>query len=307
VDLIQGGPPRPSARSAGAGALRGLTIHARGGSMPTYGDEPSSPFLRRSQDERLRRSRRRRRTLRLLPAAGILVVLAVLAGAGLGARWYLRHSPRFNITRVALTPTDHASQGDLRRIAERSRGHNIFTQDLARLEADLEQVRWVKSATVKRVLPDRILCAIEEYEPRGLALLKGRVVLIDDNGTPIDAYLGSATGWSMPIFTGLDEIRASHERQQVARGFDLLRWMAVSHPGLAEEISEIDLSHDDRIALTMNSGGPQVRLSPVDYAANLDRWLAMREWLATHFGDGAYVDLRFRDRIAFQPMQARRR
>lgn len=307
MDLNQvGGPLRPSMRSAG-GALRGLTIHARGGGMPTYGDEPSSPFLRRSQDERLRRSRRRRRTLRLLPVAGILVVLAVLAGAGLGARWYLRHSPRFNIARVALTPTDHASQVDLRRIAERSRGHNIFTQDLARLEADLEQVRWVKSATVKRVLPDRILCAIEEYEPRGLALLKGRVVLIDENGTPIDAYLGSATGWSMPIFTGLDEIRTSHERQQVARGFDLLRWMAASHPGLAEEISEIDLSHDDRIALTMNSGGPQVRLSPDEYGANLDRWLAMREWLATHFGDGAYVDLRFRDRIAFQPMQARRR
>jgi len=56
------------------------------------------------------------------------VVLAALAGAGLGARWYLRHSSRFNITRVALTPTDHASQVDLRRVAERSRGHNIFTR-----------------------------------------------------------------------------------------------------------------------------------------------------------------------------------
>ncbi|HYV85706.1 MAG TPA: FtsQ-type POTRA domain-containing protein [Patescibacteria group bacterium] len=308
MDLIPGGAPLPAARGiAGAGALRGLTLHARGGSMPTYGDEPSSPFLRRSQDERLRRSRRRRRTLRLLPAAGLLAILAVVAGAGFGARWYLRHSPRFNVTRVALTPTDHASQGDLRRIAERARGHNIFTSDLARLEADLEQVRWVKSATVKRVLPDRILCAIEEYEPRGLALLKGRVQLIDENGTAIDVYGGSAGGWSMPIFTGLDEIRSSRERQQVARGFDLLRWVEASHPGLAEEISEIDLSHDDRIALTMNGGGPQVRLSPDDYGANLDRWLAMREWLATHFGDGAYVDLRFHDRIAFQPMQARRR
>src|SRR5207249_1125961 len=139
-------------------------------------------------------------------------------------------------------------------IAERSRGRNIFTEDLGRLEADLEKVRWVKSATVKRVLPDRILCAIEEYEPRGLALLRGRVQLIDENGTAIDAYGGSATGWSTPIFTGLDEIRTSHALQQVARGFDLLRWMGTSHPGLAEEISEIDLSHDDRIALTMNSG-----------------------------------------------------
>ena len=40
--------------------------HARSPGMPTYGEEPVSPFLRRSQDERMRRGRRRRRTLRLL-------------------------------------------------------------------------------------------------------------------------------------------------------------------------------------------------------------------------------------------------
>jgi len=109
----------------------------------------------------------------------------------------------------------------------------------------------------------------------------------------------------MPIFTGLDEIRTSHERQQVTRGStSCAGWPLAS--GLAEEISEIDLAHDDASPDHEQRRAP-VRLSPDDYGANLDRWLAMREWLATHFGDGAYVDLRFRDRIAFQPMQARRR
>src|SRR3989442_10571037 len=46
-----------------------------------------------------------------------------------------------------------------------------------------------------------------------------------------------------------------------------------------------------------NQGGPVVRLNPRDCGANLDRYLTLRNFLATDFGGGAYVDLRFKDRI----------
>jgi len=274
-------------------------------SMPSYGSDSISPFLRRRQDERLRKSRRRRFTLRLLPAAFSLLVLVVLAAGLLGARWYLTHSPRFSLKRIAFTPTDHAPVAELRRLTSRHRGRNIFRLDLATIERDLEQVPWVKSAMVKRVLPDRLFCAVEEREPKGLALLRGRVYLIDEEGTAIDLHTGAVQGGSLPIFTGLDESGAARARQ-VARGFDLLAWLDATHPALMKEISEIDLKQPDRIGLLMNDGGPVVRLNPDDYGANLDRWLQMRDYLATHFGDGSYVDLRFKDRIAFQPLVARR-
>lgn len=274
---------------------------------PASGEDPISPFLRRRQDERLRRSRRRRLTLRWLPIVAALSVLGLAAGSLLGARWYLTHSPRFMLKRIAFTPTDHAPAAELRRIASRHRGRNIFRLDLARIERELEQVRWVKSAMVKRILPDRLFCAVEERSPRGLALLNGRVHLIDEEGTSIDLHTGAVGGGSLPIFTGLDATGGgTRAREQVARGFDLMAWLDATHPGLMKEISEIDLKHPDRIGLLMNSGGPVVRLNPDDYGANLDRWLQMRDYLATHFGDGAYVDLRFKDRIAFQPLQARR-
>jgi hypothetical protein len=32
----------------------------------------------------------------------------------------------------------------------------------------------------------------------------------------------------------------------------------------------------------------------------------MRDWLQAHLGGGAYVDLRFHDRIAWQPITAKR-
>jgi hypothetical protein len=88
----------------------------------------------------------------------------------------------------------------------------------------------------------------------------------------------------------------------VARGFDFVHWLEKTHPGFLGEISEMDLARDDRIALTLNSGGPVVRVHPTDYASNLDRWLEMRDWLQAHLGTGAYVDLRFENRIAWQPI-----
>jgi cell division septal protein FtsQ len=274
--------------------------------MPTYGEEPVSPFLRRSQDERLRGRRRRRRTLRLLPLAGIAAALAALAGAAWCVQYWLTHSPRFDVSRIAFTSTEHAAAADLKRAGDVARGRNIFRLDLDALGTEIEKVRWVRHATVKRVLPDRLFCAIEEREAAGLALLRGRVQMIDSDGAPIDLYTAAAGKLSMPIFTGLDDRKADRARDQVARGFDFLRWLDETHKGLAREISEIDLSRDDRLVLTMNGGGPPVRINPQEYGANLDEWLQMRDWLATHFGGGAYVDLRFRDRIAFQPAQARR-
>lgn len=272
---------------------------------PAYGADSISPFLRRRQDERLRKSRRTRFTQRLLPAGAVLAGLGLAAGAILGARWYLTHSPRFSLKRIAFTPTVHVPQEELMQAAGRHRGRNIFRLDLARIERELEQVRWVKSAMVKRVLPDRLFCAVEERTPKGLALLNGRVHLIDEEGVPIDLHTGAAGRGSLPIFTGLD-VSGGARARQVARGFDVLAWLDATHPGLAREISEIDLGRPDRIGLHMNSGGPVVRLNPDDYGANFDRWLRMRDYLATHFGDGAYVDLRFKDRIAFQPLHARR-
>jgi POTRA domain-containing FtsQ-type protein/cell division protein FtsQ len=268
--------------------------------------QAASPFLRQSQDERMRRTRRGRRSRVVLPAALGLFAVAALTGLVFGTRWFLLHSGRFNIAKTDVTRTEHASYAELKRLADRARGRNIFTLDLAKLQGDLEKVRWVKSAVVRRVLPDRLMVGVEERAPHGLALVKGRVSLIDEDGAAIDLYTGTKDFGTFPIFTGLDDIRAAHARDQVTRGFDFVHYLEGSHPGFLAEISEIDLSRDDRIGLTLNNGGPTVRVHPTDYASNLDRWLEMRDWLQAHLGGGAYVDLRFKDRIVWQPVGAKR-
>jgi len=267
-------------------------------------DEPLK-ILRRGQEHRAYRNRHRGVVRRRLIAAALLLAAAAAGGGAFFARYYATHAARFRLRRIGFSSLRYAPETELRKAMTRYAGTNIFRLDLARAGRDLEAKRWIKRATVRRVLPDGLFCAIEERRPRGLALIRDRVWLVDEEGVAIDPYGDTGPRFSFPIFIGLAERDADRQRRQVERGVRLLEWMDASHPGLGAEISEIDLSRDDRIELRMNDGGPVVRLHPTDFGNNLDRYLTMRDYLATDFGNGEYVDLRFRDRIAFRPAVTR--
>ncbi|HYS04311.1 MAG TPA: FtsQ-type POTRA domain-containing protein [Candidatus Dormibacteraeota bacterium] len=258
-------------------------------------------ILRRDRSGALRK---RRRGLGGAVLTALVLGTALLGGSAYGARHYLTHSQRFRLRRIEFSETRYAPEGELRRSLSRAMGRNLFRLDPARLGRDLEARRWVKRAVVKRVLPDGIFCAIEERAPGGLALLRDRVWLVDDEGVAIDPFGGQTKDYSWPILVGLDDRNAARARAQMQRGVRLVAWLQENQRDLAKNISEIDLSRDDRLELRLNQGGPSVRLNPSDFGANLDRYLTLRDYLATDFGDGAYVDLRFRDRIAFRPRVA---
>jgi cell division protein FtsQ len=262
-------------------------------------------FLRRDQHEQVRRNRRRRTLRSRLQLLGALFTLGLLLGGAYAGRHLLTHSPRFRLRRITFAGLHHASEAELGKALQRARGHNLFRLDLGRLERSAEACRWVKHAVLKRVLPDRLSCAVEERTPRALALLRGQVWLVDEDGTAIDRYGEETREYSFPILTGLDARNDDRAREQIVRGVRALQQLMAVHPGLGAGISEIDVAREDRIELRLNDGGPVVRLNPEEVSLNLDRYIAMRDYLTTHFGDGAYVDLRFHDRIAFQPSPSR--
>ncbi len=263
-------------------------------------------FLRRGQGEQVLRNRRRRGLRRRLVLLAGLFACGLAGGTVYAARQYLTHAPRFRVRRIDFSETRHARPEDLARALARYRGRNLFLLDLDRVAADLTACHWVRRAVVKRVLPDRLYCAVEERVPRGLALVRGRVWLVDEEGTVIDPYGEGTRGYSFPILTGVDERDAGRAREQIVRGVALVSWLQASQSNLLMEISEIDVGRDDRLEVRLNEGGPAIRLHPRDFGTNLDRYLTMRGYLTTHFGDGAYVDLRFKDRLAFQPLPTRK-
>jgi cell division protein FtsQ len=128
-------------------------------------------------------------------AAGFLVGLVVLACTLVGLQWLMRTAP-FPIRTVELiTPPKHASRMQIEAVLARQGRGNFFAAPLDDLRGAIERLPWVRSATVRRVWPDRLEVTIEEH----VALARwGADALVDTFG---ERFTGSSDE-SLPLFSG---------------------------------------------------------------------------------------------------------
>jgi len=128
-------------------------------------------------------------------AAGTLVGIAVIVFAITAIALVLR-SPLFPVTRIELT---HAlGKTNREEIEAAARAHikgNFFALAPAQVRAGLEELPWVRRASVRRVWPDRLEVTLEEHVP--LARW-GEAALIDVYG---ERFSGS-TDERLPVLFG---------------------------------------------------------------------------------------------------------
>lgn len=97
--------------------------------------------------------------------AGALFGIALLAFA-VGAIWWLLHSPRFPVTRIEVTqPLRHTTEAEIQAAAHARIRGNFFSVSTEEVRAGLEELPWVRRASVRRVWPDRLQVALEEQVP----------------------------------------------------------------------------------------------------------------------------------------------
>lgn len=263
-------------------------------------------FLRRTRNEQVRKSRRARTLLRAGTWAGLhLAVAGVVGLAAWGGYRYLTHSTRFTVRRVLVSGTTYVPERQVRRVADRYVGANIFAAALPVLQAGLEAQPWIRVAHVKRRIPDTLLIAIEERVPEALVRVRDGIYLAAGDGTLLDRFGPEYADYDFPVLTGLDRAGRETLRRKIQVGAAFVNFLYRTRPPLADQVSEIDLSRDDALEVRLNDGGPPIRVSPDAFALNLDNYLALRNYIATNYGDVDYVDLRWRDRISILPAAGR--
>jgi cell division protein FtsQ len=79
------------------------------------------------------------------------------------------------------------SVDELRTVLDGLRGANILTVDIDHARRRIEELPWVKSATIQRRLPDTLHVSLVERQPLALAEAdSGRLVLIDEDGQVVN-------------------------------------------------------------------------------------------------------------------------
>jgi cell division protein FtsQ len=160
-------------------------------------------------------------------AAGFLVGITLLAGVLVAVHWMLRSS-LFPLRVVELrTPVQHASRASIEAVLARPAGSNFVAAGIGELRSAIEQLPWVRRASVRRVWPDRLEVDIEEH----VAFARwGSDALVNPYG---ERFTGTSDA-DLPLFVGPPGTEA-----EVARRYE--RFAALLEP-LGSRLERVVLS-----------------------------------------------------------------
>ncbi len=135
------------------------------------------PRIRERRIEVIRQAGRRR--LRVL-----LVVSTVLIA--LGIAFLVVTSPLLDVDHMTVTGARHVTAAEVRAASGVHLHDHLPFVDLSRAAHRIEQLPWVRDATVRRKLPGTLAITIIEYSPVAYVRVPGGVMLVAANGHVID-------------------------------------------------------------------------------------------------------------------------
>jgi hypothetical protein len=187
----------------------------------------------------------------------LLWLVLVLAGVGAGAPrvWRtVRTDPYFAVREIVIHHRGRLPDPDLRAALGISPGVSIWDVDPAAAEARLRARPWVRTASVRREIPDRVVARVREYRPAAILAvgdLDPGLFYVASNGR-IFAAVGATDGRDLPYITGL--VRADLDGREglgpraVHRALGLLRLVGREQGGIGP-VSEVHVERERGLTL----------------------------------------------------------
>jgi cell division protein FtsQ len=204
----------------------------------------------------------------------------------------------FRLDSVRLDGASLQSSADILRAAALPHGAPLFSVDLAAARQRVEQVGWVKSATVMRMYPDSVVIAVDERHLMAVWQDNGRTAVIDTTGV-VAPEANPARYANLPLVVG--------DGANAAAG-DILPHI-LSRPRLADRLDALVRVDQRRWDLRLKDGTiVQLPERDVDAQANneeaalirLDQLDQQSRILDLGF---ARIDLRDPEMVAVRPRQ----
>jgi cell division protein FtsQ len=179
-------------------------------------------------------------------------------------------------------------------------GRSVFHLPLAERRRHLLAIDWVRTATVARVWPNRIVVTLTERLPVAFAKLpvngsaRHWLALVDQDGVLMT--LPHKTHFHLPVLSGLNEEQTDEDRR--------LRVKAMQHllddlGPQAKDISEINASslEELRVIADVEGQGVELWLGDQHYRSRYSNFLNHYRDIRAHSQEASIFDLRLDDRI----------
>ena len=229
------------------------------------------------------------RLLRLLQIMMGVSTLAILCWSTYEIIFYLRTAPRFEVQKLSVSGTKRVPENQVIAKAGFQIGTNVFRVDLDEIRKSVEDLDWVRYASVQRVLPDEIIITVIEREPIGLTRIKGEIYQFDAEGKILDP--DPSSGQSFPI---LDGLRAGDRNGNLRK--------VETYRNVLEELGQISLSEvhiNDSGEVTVVSANDPVliNLGVSDFRSRWIKYLQLKPQIQQQYPQAVRVDLRFKSQV----------
>jgi cell division protein FtsQ len=216
-------------------------------------DEPR--YLRRQKPVEIRRKKFSGRgwpfyrRILVLSFAGVAGVTAAVYGTQ-----FLLYSPAMLLLKpdqIELTGNHIVSREAVLQQFVHDRNRSVLRVPLDARRSQLEQIPWVESASVQRILPNRLRIELTERTPVAFARNGNELALIDAHGVILDRPRGQDLHF--PIVTGVSEDLPRDQREKRMQTYEeFMKDVELVRGGSSDRLSEIDLSNpkDLRVVMT---------------------------------------------------------
>ena len=273
-------------------------------------EDAESPFLRGQRRVPVRRGplplpRNTTGKLKLL-----LVVAAVAAGIAMiyvTLHQYGTDSWRFRLDssdNISIRGNHNVSRAQVMEVMASDIDRNIFFVPLEQRKQQLEQIPWVKSASVMRLLPNRLKIVVTERTPVAFVDIDSHIHLIDANGVVMDMPAGQAASYSFPVIVGMsdsDPLSTRAARMKIYSQF--VKEVDSGGAHYSSAISDVDVSDPDDVKATVTDpkGAVLVHLGSSNFLERFQSYVAhVQEW-RSQFPNLQSVSLRYDRQVIVNP------
>ena len=169
---------------------------------------------------------------------------AITVGAYHGTR-FLLYAPSMLLLRpeqIELTGNHVVTREAVLKQFVEDRNRSVLRMSLDLRRSQLEQIPWIESATVERILPNRIRIELTERTPIAFVRNGDEVALIDPHGVILDRPRDA--DFQFPIVSGVSEDLPRDQREKRIELYqEFMKDIELVRGGSSESISEVDLAN----------------------------------------------------------------
>jgi hypothetical protein len=233
----------------------------------------------------------------------VVGILAALAYGGYFAYQQALETPRLALQRVVLhqVPTPLIEQ--VREKVTPHYGQNLLALDLEELQSAVEDIPEVRSASIRRTLPDGLVVRVESRQPRALLKTADGPYVIDRDGVVISA---SETDMRQLTIVRMEDlglyarpgqtvVKTIEIGPKIADAITVLEWFEQSPSGLAPKVNHLRIDTEGVVVILTQ---PELEILLGDAQSLAEKIEGVEALLVSDRPAGpVVVDARYRDML----------